>query len=213
MLINPNSAQRKGKMARACLTGAPPSMVPTGAGGWMRRVFSFLFCSFMVYSTRAMLLYERQLSAVSESRVDGTVTFSYCLDLSTRCHTAHARMCICSGPPLTRSALDSFGRSGRAPNSLSKTFFFLRTVSVKRSRFQYVTGLALPRCICGLIGCTVHNHLLVLYDGWAQNTCDIASCQVPSVPGPTISPLTAIPRSRDSWLRTTRELKTAWTGH
>lgn len=75
-----------------------------------------------------------------------------------------------------------------------------------------MTGLALPRCICGLIGCTVHNHLLVLYDGWAQNTCDIASCQVPSVPGPTISPLTAIPRSRDSWLRT-RELKTSWTGH
>ena len=35
---------------------------------------------------------------------------------------------------------------------------------------------------------------------------------MPSVPGPTISPLTAIPRSRDSWLRT-RELKTSWTGH
>lgn len=96
---------------------------------------------------------------------------------------------------------------------LIKNIFFLRTVSEKRSRLQYVTGLALPRCICGLIGCTVHNHLLVLYDGWAQNTCYIAWCQVPSVPSPTVSPHTAILDRRGSWLRTTRESKTAWTGH
>ena len=157
MLINPNSAQRKGKMAQALPDRRAPLLwflqVADGWGACFHFSFVHSWCT-----VEGPCCCTSASSQRFQSRVwMASSLFRIVLELCTRCHTAHARMRICSGPPLTRSALDSFGRSGRAPNSLSKTFFFLRTVSVKRSRFQYVTGLALPRCICGLIGCTVHN--------------------------------------------------------